>query len=107
MSEEGVWLSILDYAKFKNVSISTIRRHIKAHRVQFKQENGKYFIFVSDSRLKASELAERPSDQLNSLKEENRRLKEEINELKMLVELYEKGMYDSSQNELPPAFPPS
>ena len=41
---EEQWLSILDYARFKGISISTIRRYIKAERVRFKKENGKYML---------------------------------------------------------------
>ena len=37
----GVWMSILEYASFKSISISTIRRYIKAERVKTKKEGGK------------------------------------------------------------------
>ena len=45
---DGRWLSILEFANYKGKSVSTIRRYIKAERVKFKEENGKYFIWARD-----------------------------------------------------------
>ncbi|HLW56515.1 MAG TPA: hypothetical protein VKY27_03965 [Bacteriovoracaceae bacterium] len=99
---EGVWLSISDYSRYKNVSISTIRRHIKSNILKYKEENGKYFIYVpSAERVKVKEEEEllRAKLEIELLKTQMRQLQEENNELKMLVELYE-----GSQNQ-PPVLP--
>ena len=48
MHQDGIWLSVLDYANVKKTSISTIRRSIKAGHVKFREENGKYFIWTKE-----------------------------------------------------------
>lgn len=104
---EGVWLSINDYSRYKNVSISTIRRHIKNNIVKHKEENGKYFIYVpSTEKLKLREEEELLKLKLEAelLRTQIRQLKEENNELKMLVDLYEK-QNNKHLPELPPEIP--
>ena len=89
---DGKWLSVLEYAAFKKKSISTVRRYIKAKRVKFKEENGKYFIWTKNY-VSSESISERD---LLALKFENERFKKEIRILKdenaeliMLVNLYE------------------
>lgn len=106
---EGVWLSINDYSRFKGVSISTIRRHIKNNILKHKEENGKYFIYVhSSDRLKQRKDEENLKNmfEVERLKSELKALKEENNELKMLVDLYEKnqGNTTSPVIDTPPDF---
>ena len=96
MNQDGIWLSILDYASAKKISISTIRRSIKAGHVKFKEENGKYFIWMKDLSAQKEELAKNLETEF--LKRRNRELEEEINDLKMLLQVYE-GM---NRDELPP-----
>lgn len=80
------WVTIVDYSRFFNVSISTIRRKIKSRKVEFVVRNDMYFI-----RVLKSHLGERNNNKsLEMLKSENEKLKEEIQELKMLIEAYEK-----------------
>jgi len=105
---EGVWLSINDYSRYKNVSISTIRRHIKNNIVKHKEENGKYFIYVpSTEKLKLREEEELLKLKLEAelLRTQLRQLREENNELKMLVELYENQSNKNQLPELPPEIP--
>ena len=106
---EGVWLSIADYSRYKDVSISTIRRHIKNNILKHKEENGKYFIYLpSSERLKMREDEEILKIRLEAemLRSRFQQLREENNELKMLVELYEKhSMKASRQVENPPELP--
>lgn len=89
---DGKWLSILEYAAFKKKSISTVRRYIKANRVKHKEENGKYFIWTKNFN---TNVTQDEKDQLEirfeneRLKKENRILKEELFELRMLVNIYE------------------
>ncbi len=100
MNQDGIWLSILDYANVKKTSISTIRRSIKAGHVKFKEENGKYFIWTRE--IKREVLNERDTLahklEIEFLKKENRELKQEIEDLKMLLTVYE--------NQKAPALPP-
>lgn len=108
---EGVWLSINDYSRYKNVSISTIRRHIKNNILKYKEENGKYFIYVPSTeklRLREEEELLKVKLELELLKTQIRQLREENNELKMLVEIYEKQnpkTPSSTQADLPPELP--
>lgn len=89
---EGKWLSILEYAAFKKKSISTVRRYIKANRVKHKEDNGKYFIWTKNFN---TSVTQDEKDQLEirfeneRLKKETRLLKEELAELRMLVNIYE------------------
>lgn len=105
---EGVWLSINDYSRYKNVSISTIRRHIKNNILKYKEESGKYFIYVpSTEKLKLREEEEvlRIKLEAELLRSQVRQLREENNELKMLVDLYEKQNSKNQRAELPPEIP--
>ena len=95
-NKEGTWLSISDYSRFKSLSISTIRRKIKAGHLKYKFEDGKYEIFTP---LSTQEINSSINNQIQSLVEENKALKkinsemsETINELEMLVKLYENQM---------------
>ena len=106
---EGVWLSINDYSRYKNVSISTIRRHIKNNILKHKEENGKYFIYVHSSekiRLREEEEILRVRLETELLRAKIKSLQEENNELKMLVELYE-GQVNKAQkiSDSPPELP--
>lgn len=89
---DGVWLSITDYSLYKKVSISTIRRHIKNNILKHKEEDGKYYIYVASSdrvKLKEEEEILRVKLENELLKTQLRQLREENNELRMLVDLYE------------------
>jgi hypothetical protein len=95
MNQDGIWLSILEYAATKKTSISTIRRAIKAGHVKYREESGKYFIWtkvVNDKResvlnSEKNEISLRLKIEL--LQKENRELLEELNDLKMLLAVYE------------------
>lgn len=97
MNQEGIWLSILDYANVKKVSISTIRRSIKSGHIKYKEENGKYFIWTKEIAVQKEELAVKL--ELEFLKKRNRELEEEINDLKMLLSVYE---HNAQIESLPP-----
>ncbi len=91
---EGKWLSILEYAGYKNKSISTVRRYVKADRVKYKEESGKYYIWVKNYIPKRSQeelLHVESKFELERLKKENQELKEELAEARMLLSLYENG----------------
>jgi hypothetical protein len=110
IASEGVWLSINDYSRYKNVSISTIRRHIKNNILRHKEENGKYFIYVPSTdkiRHREEEEVMRLKFELEVIRSNLRILQEENNELKMLVDLYEnqQGKGNLSGRDLPPELP--
>lgn len=104
---DGSWLSILEYAHSKNKSISSVRRYIKAGRVKYKEENGKYFIW--DKKYlnnKAQNLEEKEILRLKfeneRLTQENFKLKESLAELNMLVDVLERETKKYQvRNELP------
>ena len=92
-NKEGTWLSILEYSHFRKISISTIRRHIKANLVKWKEVDGKYFVWTAaetneiESRKDGEVLALKL--ELQRLKSDNRDLREQLNEARMLINLYE------------------
>jgi len=104
---EENWLPILDYAHVTGKSISTLRRYIKSAKVEYKLEDGKYFILYRGS-LQKPELNQETRQEYNNfmieekLKAELREKEDEITELKMLVKLYEKKLHT---REEPPALP--
>ena len=104
LSMDGRWLSILEFAKYKGKSISTVRRYIKADRVKHKEENGKYFIWARDYQDPAGQ-NEKAFLELRleneRLKKENRLLKEESDELQMLVKIYEEEKAAKKSGFLP------
>ena len=110
IASEGIWLSINDYSRYKNVSISTIRRHIKTNILRYKEENGKYFIYVPSTekiRLREEEELLRLKLELELMRTNLRQLQEENHELKMLVDLYEgqKNVAPEKCLDLPPELP--
>lgn len=102
---EGKWLSVLEFAAYKKKSISTVRRYIKANRVKFKEDAGKYLIWVKDFReinIGAEKEILEIKLENERLKKENQDLKNEIYEAKMLIELYENGhMLPRQSHNLP------
>ena len=101
MNQEGIWLSILDYASVKKVSISTIRRSIKSGHVKHKEENGKYFIWTKEIAVQKEELSMKLENEF--LKRRNRELEEEVNDLKMLLQVYESNIHTFDLPPIPEA----
>ncbi len=100
MNQDGIWLSILEYASLRKTSISTIRRSIKSGVLKHKEENGKYYIWTKEINLKKDETTKHFEIEL--LKKKNRELEEEINDLKMLLQVYESNLHEVSIPQLPP-----
>lgn len=108
---DGKWLSILEYAAYKQKSISTVRRYVKANRVKFKEDNGKYFVWVKNYISDTSIIEREQLDlkfEFERIKKENMDLKEELGEARMLINLYENGQMlaprtKSDLPELPPS----
>jgi hypothetical protein len=99
-SQNGGWLPLMVYAMRRGVSLSTLRRHIKSNKIQYRVENGRYLLFddsASEDTLTmfAPQAAPEPEpspvapDRLHKLEHDLRKAQEEIAELKMLVAIYE------------------
>lgn len=59
----AIWLPLTDYSSKYKVSVSTLRRRIKTEDIQFKFDDGKYFI-IDEPAQQNSQRGHRPS--LNS-----------------------------------------
>ena len=102
LQDESVWLSIFEYSKKTGKSISTIRRYIKSKRVVSQLIDGKFYIFENTDGINNVQ-ADSLEDQMFKLEKQVGFLKkqlvvaqEEISELKMLVNLYEKQISQKS-----------
>lgn len=101
---DGRWLSILEFANYKGKSISTVRRYIKADRVKHKEENGKYFVWAKgyqDPTQQNEKAFLEMRLENERLKRENRVLSEQVDELKMLVKIYEQESGSLNAKNLP------
>jgi hypothetical protein len=105
---EGIWLSISDYSVYKKISVSTIRRHIKSNIVQSKEVDGKYFIYISNPeklKMKEDEEILRLKLEIELLKKQLTDFREQADELKMLVNLYEHKSTQIVLTDEPPELP--
>lgn len=99
--QKGIWLTILDYAKYRDTSISTVRRHIKANRVKHRLVEGRFEIFISEEKMlnaenkKIDEMAKLRKE-LAELERRVRVLTEANNDLKMLVQIYEGAQHEKA-----------
>ncbi|WP_127715513.1 hypothetical protein [Halobacteriovorax sp. HLS] len=108
MQNDGIWLSILEYSQLKDISISTVRRYIKANRVKFKKENGKFIIFMNkENYIRYKSNNDEESEilahklKIQELELKNKALQLENDELKMLVQIYENTQSQTDLPELP------
>jgi predicted site-specific integrase-resolvase len=86
MEKSAMWIPLMEYAVKKGVSLSTLRRYIKSDKIQYRVENGRYFL------LDVEETPTHPSEQrITELAKSLRSAQEEIAELKTLIALYEEG----------------
>ena len=92
MSTNSQWIPLMEYAMKKGVSLSTLRRHIKADKVTYRFENGKYLLLDDGKKSSdgpSSEEVDTLHTRMDQMDDELRQAKEEIAELKMLLALYE------------------
>jgi len=106
LSEQGRWCTITEYSQLRSLSVSTIRRYIKANRVKHKLVDGKYFIMIGDQRLKqAGQKEEKEILRLqlenDLMRRELKLIKQELEDQKMLLSIYEREKIPS----LPPNLP--
>lgn len=105
MNNQGKWLSIVDFSKYREVSISTVRRYIKANRVQHKEENGRYLVWASNYYKKLNN-QNVDSKEMEAMQSKLRELMEENEELKMLIKIYEQNDSHVKKNkEILPEIP--
>ncbi|MEN9724141.1 MAG: hypothetical protein RJB38_2127 [Pseudomonadota bacterium] len=100
------WLSLMEYATLNGVSLSTLRRHIKAGKVDFRVENGRYLIRNATTShiypstalsVRPAAVHERPAPthsreaqaEIAELRLQLQKARQEIAELKTLVAFYE------------------
>ena len=88
-AEAAEWIPLMDYAIKRGVSLSTLRRHIKANKVLYKVENGRYLLF-NDAEIELP--AQGESMAVLQLKAELQKAREEIAELKTLIAFYEESL---------------
>ena len=91
-SNEGSWLPLMEYAQKTGSSLSTLRRHIKAQKVRFKLEGGRYFLWDAISSKSSLE------SETHQLRLELAKCKEEIADLKTLIALYEEKTPQKTSN---------
>jgi hypothetical protein len=102
-SQEGSWIPLLEYAIKNGVSLSTLRRYIKANKIKYKSESGRYMVWDEDSSEVKNTLSQ-SSVQMDSvglgdkriqlLESALRQAQEENAELKTLVALYEAQIFN-------------
>lgn len=95
----GKWLTIQEFSNINNISISTIRRKIKSGKFKSKLVDGKYQIFNNDFSIEetsrpafscpALSTITQKDHELSALNEQNQSLRQEIEELKMLLKVLE------------------
>ena len=102
---EYQWIDINKYSRCFNLSISTIRRRIKIKKLQVRKDRGKYLIKIPSGLL----VEKTPKKGDNKILERKTQLLEqEIQELKMLIEIYEGGQLSRPQKRetmSPPELP--
>lgn len=104
INQNGKWLSIVEYSLYRNISVSSVRRYIKSDKVQCRLIKGKYYVWATNYYKKlADQNTQDQNGDLALLLEQNNQLKEENQELKMLVQLYERRQNDHV--ETPPEIP--
>jgi uncharacterized protein (DUF342 family) len=109
------WVPLLDYAVLKGISTSTIRRYIKANKIEYKIVKGRYLL-KSDTKLNHELLAANNKNltpnwdaqgvgesvqlfqRIRELEEELKKSREQISELKMLIAAYEEKL--ANQNRI-------
>lgn len=91
-SAQGHWTPLIEYANQKGVSMSTLRRYIKAGKIEYRVEHGRYLVWMDQTDQKPRHASPQPKnthDQIKLLESNLQKAHEEIAEMKMLIALYE------------------
>ena len=97
---DGCWISLMEYAIRKGVSLSTLRRHIKDRKLDYKIENGRYLLLddrVDNPKSNPFQM-KKEGEAVEKLSLELLHAHEEIAELKMLIALYEEKIPEHDIN---------
>jgi hypothetical protein len=102
--EEGIWISLVEYASKKAMSVSTLKRHIQNRRVQSKIEQGRCFVYDPQEDPESSKkevFSNHPQQdflekELERLEFELKKAQQQIVELKTLVAFYEESITQKS-----------
>lgn len=94
----------MDYAMRHDVSLSTLRRYIKAGKISHKSEHGRYLIWDEDALPEGPRAvsglttfaSSGPSPEIQQLQHHLRKAQEEIAELKTLLALYEEQLFGNN-----------
>jgi hypothetical protein len=117
--QKEAWIPLMDYAIKNGISLSTLRRHIKANKLTYKVESGRYLIWDNGSttpkesppravtRVKSHDFESMPQqdsdsssnqlinavlqEEIHKLTQELQKAKKEIVELKTLIAFYEEN----------------
>lgn len=95
------WISLMDYATRHDVSLSTLRRYIKAKKVEYKIENGRYLLLetIEDEEADTPREVTREAKSVPSdLESKLQKAHEEIAELKTLIAFYEENIHSRAQS---------
>jgi hypothetical protein len=112
LESKAGWIPLMDYAIKNGVSLSTLRRHIKARKIPFKIDHGRYLLPATSSlaaetgtgaisALAPGEMistrAPGPASadsgrRIERLEAELQKAREEIAELKTLIAFYEENI---------------
>jgi hypothetical protein len=84
----GAWISLMEYSVKKGISLSTLRRYIKARKVEFRIEEGRYLLF-DESAGNETTFPSGLASTVSQLERDLKTAREEIAELKTLIALYE------------------
>ena len=107
-THSGSWIPLMEYANKNGVSLSTLRRRIKAEKIRFRKEGGKYLLWDETSFSSNPEPSSNPilaqavdaqtgaRSEILSLEEDLKKARTEIVELKTLIALYEEQIQSPS-----------
>ncbi len=92
-NDSGHWLPLVEYSAKRGVSLSTLRRQIKARKLRYRLDEGKYFIFDEELLLDDGvDREELHAEEMAELRKEIIKIKKELAEFKMLLALYEEKL---------------
>ena len=82
----------MEYSLAKGISLSTLRRYIKAGKVEFRVDHGRYLLFDRGASAPPASGQFQSMSETTSLEKELQRAREEIAELKTLIAFYEESL---------------
>ena len=90
--DQSVWIPLVEFSMKKGLSLSTLRRYIKANKIQWKLTDGRYLILDDGTDFaprKNPPIDPNFESRLKHLEKDLQCAHEEIAELKTLIAFYE------------------